>query len=115
MQDSKTPLLKWYKAIFLIEKVDMGGRDLSRVLDLTQKTTWLMRKKIVYVMDNPSKDIMPEYDRIEQHMARPDYLDSVAYVADVLGIPVEDIIKKEDLYQTKLSQLKLSRLCLEKK
>lgn len=52
MSGSRTPLLKWYLAFFLISGTEHGinAVQLSSILSVTYKTAWLILSKIRYAM-----------------------------------------------------------------
>jgi hypothetical protein len=59
MEGSSTPLLKWFQALYLIsqEKLKTNAIQLSRIIQVTYKTGWLMLHKIRHAMGEADADI----------------------------------------------------------
>lgn len=50
---TRIPLQKWFFAIFLLSENDITSVELAEKLSLTQKTAWLLRKRIIDCYGNP--------------------------------------------------------------
>jgi transposase-like protein len=59
MEGSSTPLLKWFLALYLIsqEKLKTNATELSRMIQVTYKTGWLILHKIRHAMGEADADI----------------------------------------------------------
>lgn len=57
-EDSKLPLQKWFLAIYLASGLNKGvsSTQLSKYLGITQKTAWLMLRRIRYAIGEDSYD-----------------------------------------------------------
>ncbi len=55
-EDSKLPLQKWFMALYLVtsHKKGISSLQLSRDIDVTQKTAWFMLQRIRYVIQTAS-------------------------------------------------------------
>lgn len=55
-EESKVPLQKWYMAFYLVTASDKGisSLQLSREIEVTQKTAWLMLQKIRQIAQTKS-------------------------------------------------------------
>jgi transposase-like protein len=60
MEDSPLPLEKWFAGIFLITNAKNGisSCEISRALDVTQKTAWFLLHRVRYIMDSGSMNKM---------------------------------------------------------
>lgn len=64
-EDSKVPLQKWFMAIYLAasHKKGISSHQLSRDIDVTQKTAWFMLHRIRYAFEHPNfNKVMGESD-----------------------------------------------------
>jgi hypothetical protein len=59
MEGSPTPLLKWFLALYLIsqETLKTNATELSRIIQVTYKTGWLILHKIRHAMGEADADI----------------------------------------------------------
>jgi len=63
MHKTKTPLVKWFKAIYLIatDKRGISALYITKLLDLGYKTAWLMLHKIRKAMEDREKKYLLEH------------------------------------------------------
>jgi transposase-like protein len=59
MEGSSTPLLKWFMAFYLIsqETVRINATELSRIIQVTYKTSWLLLHKIRFAMGKADANV----------------------------------------------------------
>ncbi|MDB4925797.1 IS1595 family transposase [Mucilaginibacter sp.] len=55
-EDSKIPLIKWYMALYLFSshKKGISSHQLSRDIDVTQKTAWFMLHRLRFAFNTPA-------------------------------------------------------------
>jgi hypothetical protein len=58
-EGSSTPLSKWFLALYLIsqEAIKMNATELSRIIQVTYKTSWLILHKIRHAMGKADTDV----------------------------------------------------------
>jgi hypothetical protein len=59
MEGSSTPLRKWFLALYLISQdtIKMNATELSRIIQVTYKTSWLILHKIRHAMGKADTDV----------------------------------------------------------
>ncbi|SDC09945.1 Transposase zinc-ribbon domain-containing protein [Paenibacillus sp. UNCCL117] len=108
MEGSKTALVKWFQAIFLLshDSYRINARQLSSIIDVTYKTAWLMLHKLRHAMtlDN-NKELLTGIIRVNiGNYGRPRFSSSLEHPRkqtlligadiDEQGSPVHLKIKK---------------------
>jgi transposase-like protein len=69
-EDSKLPLQQWYLAIYLSTSLKKGisSVQLSKYLDVTQKTAWFMLSRIRYVFEHDDSKLIGEVEVDETYV-----------------------------------------------